>query len=76
MNIGDRVRLLHEKEEGVIRNIIDNRLVEVEIEDGFIIPVLKKELVLIASHEKEVQDLYRHEVDHKGGRERIQACIG
>jgi len=53
MHIGDRVRLLHDKEEGIIRRIIDDRLVEVEIDDGFIIPVLKKELVTIASHEKE-----------------------
>ncbi len=53
MHIGDKVRLLHDKEEGIIRRILDNRLVEVEIDDGFIIPVLKKELVTIASHEKE-----------------------
>lgn len=53
MHIGDRVRLLHDKEEGIVRRIIDDRLVEVEIDDGFIIPVLKKELVTIASYEKE-----------------------
>ncbi|MFC2123866.1 Smr/MutS family protein [Bacteroidota bacterium] len=52
MHVGDRVRLLHDKEEGIIRRILDDRLVEVEIDDGFIIPVLIKELVSIASHEK------------------------
>jgi hypothetical protein len=53
MNIGDKVRLLHGKEEGIIRRIIDQRLIEVEIEDGFLIPVLKNEIVRIASEEKE-----------------------
>jgi len=52
MNIGDKVRLLHGKEEGIIRRIINNRLVEIEIEDGFLIPVLKNEIVSIASEER------------------------
>ena len=52
MNIGDKVRMLHGTEEGIIRRVIDNRMVEVEIEDGFLIPVLKNEIVLIASEEK------------------------
>ena len=51
MNIGDKVRLLHGTEEGIIRRIIDNRTVEIEIEDGFLIPVLSKEIVLISSDE-------------------------
>jgi len=51
MNIGDKVRLLHGTEEGIIRRIIDKRTVEIEIEDGFLIPVLKKEVVLISSDE-------------------------
>jgi hypothetical protein len=53
MNIGDRVRLLHGREEGVITRLIDPKLVEVEIEDGFTIPVLKTELVTIAKEEGE-----------------------
>ncbi|GMQ27129.1 hypothetical protein Aoki45_38120 [Algoriphagus sp. oki45] len=52
MNIGDRVRLLHGKEEGVIRRISSSGKIEVEIEDGFIIPALKSEVVLIAATEK------------------------
>lgn len=52
MNIGDKVRLLHGKEEGIIRRFIDNRLVEIEIEDGFLIPVLKKEIVPLSSEER------------------------
>lgn len=53
MNIGDKVRSLHGKEEGIIRRIIDNRTVEVEIEDGFLIPFLKNELVIISGEENE-----------------------
>jgi hypothetical protein len=52
MNIGDRVRLLHGKEEGTIRKISSGGRIEVEIEDGFIIPAMKSEVVLIAAAEK------------------------
>lgn len=51
MNIGDKVRLLKGQEEGFITGFIDNKLVEVEIEDGFQIPVLKKDLVVVAKEE-------------------------
>ncbi len=51
MNIGDRVRLLHGHEEGRIVKILENGLIEIEIEDGFQIPVMKKEVVLIAREE-------------------------
>lgn len=54
MNIGDRVRLLHYTQEGIITNFLPNNLVEIEIEDGFKIPVLKQEVVLIAKEEKMV----------------------
>jgi hypothetical protein len=53
MEIGDRVRLLHGKEEGIIRRFIDHKTVEVEIEEGFLIPVLKNELVTIDRDETE-----------------------
>jgi len=59
MNIGDRVRLLHGKEEGIIRRIIDHKTVEVEIEEGFLIPVLKNELVTIAQEES---DRFKNEI--------------
>ena len=51
MNIGDKVRLLHGTEEGIIRRIIDKRTVEIEIEDGFLIPVLRQEIVIISPDE-------------------------
>ena len=51
MNIGDKVRFTHGKEQGIIRRKIDERTFEVEIEDGFLIPILKNEIVLVASEE-------------------------
>ncbi|WP_339755565.1 Smr/MutS family protein [Algoriphagus aquimarinus] len=53
MNIGDRVRLLHGNEEGIIRKISSSGRMQIEIEDGFIIPALKSELVLINAAEKQ-----------------------
>ncbi len=51
MKIGDKVRLIHGKEQGRIVRIIDQKQVEVEIEDGFRIPALRSELVVVASEE-------------------------
>ncbi|MGB5931214.1 MAG: DNA mismatch repair protein MutS, partial [Cyclobacteriaceae bacterium] len=53
MNIGDRVRMMKGSEEGVVVRFLQNDLVEVEIEDGFQIPVLKRELVVISAQEDE-----------------------
>lgn len=50
LSIGDRVRLLHGKEEGIIMRI-SGQIVEVEIEEGFILPVQVHEVVKIADHE-------------------------
>ena len=54
MNIGDRVRVLHGTEEGIITKVIDNNTLEIEIEDGFCIPVLFSEVVLIESKEEKL----------------------
>lgn len=51
MNIGDKVRVLRGKEEGIITRIIDSKLIEIEIEDGFQIPVLRNEVVVVARDE-------------------------
>ncbi|WP_162341979.1 Smr/MutS family protein [Cyclobacterium salsum] len=56
MNIGDRVRLLHGKEEGVITRLSSGGQVEIEIEDGFRIPAMKSEVVVIDKAEKEYFD--------------------
>ncbi|OJJ23340.1 hypothetical protein BKI52_02985 [marine bacterium AO1-C] len=60
MNIGDRVRMLHGTEEGIVSKINGN-IVEVEIEDGFSIPVLKNEVVVIAKEEKKRFGDYKEE---------------
>lgn len=51
MNIGDKVRLLHGREEGIITRLISATLVEVEIEEGFKIPVQRKELAMVSAEE-------------------------
>lgn len=51
MDIGDKVRLLRGSEEGIISRFLDQNLVEIEIEDGFKIPVLRNEVVVIAKEE-------------------------
>ena len=53
MKTGDRVRLLHSREEGVITRVSSGGRIEVEIEDGFRIPVMQNELVVISAVEKE-----------------------
>lgn len=51
MNVGDKVRILRGKEEGIVTRIIDQKLIEIEIEDGFQIPVLKNEVVVVSREE-------------------------
>lgn len=51
MNVGDKVRMLRGREEGIVTRIIDQKLIEIEIEDGFQIPVLKSEVVPVAREE-------------------------
>src|SRR6478735_12418472 len=51
MNIGDRVRLMHGREEGIITRFIGTDQVEIAIDGDFTIPVLRREVVLIAAEE-------------------------
>lgn len=53
MNIGDKVRMLRAKEQGVITRFLSGNQVEVEIEDGFRIPVMRSELVVVSPLENE-----------------------
>ncbi len=53
MNIGDKVRLLHSQEEGTVTKISEKGRIEIEIEDGFRIPAMKNEVVVISEVEKE-----------------------
>jgi dsDNA-specific endonuclease/ATPase MutS2 len=52
MKIGDKVRLLKGTEEGFIVSIKSN-IVEIEIEDGFTIPAVKNEVVVVDQKERE-----------------------
>ncbi|SDX41413.1 Smr/MutS family protein [Hymenobacter psychrophilus] len=51
MNIGDRVRLLTGREEGIITRVLSDELVEVAIDNDFTIPVLRREIVVVAAEE-------------------------
>ena len=53
MNIGDKVRLLHENMDGVITRFLEGNQIEIETSDGFLIPVLRQELVFIHQEEQE-----------------------
>ena len=53
MNIGDRVRSISSSEEGVITKFLPTNEVEVEIEDGFRIPYLRTDLVVVSAVEKD-----------------------
>ena len=53
MNIGDKVRMLYGKEEGVI-TAIKGDIIEVAIEDGFSIPVMRREIVIISPEEAKI----------------------
>ena len=52
MKIGDKVRMLSGTEEGIITKILQNGQVEIEIEDGFALPVMASEVVLINKQEE------------------------
>ena len=58
MKIGDKVRMLRGSEEGVITRFLEKDMIEVEIEDGFPIPVMRKEVVVVA---KEEADYFQRE---------------
>ncbi len=51
MNVGDRVRLMSGREEGIITRILENNIVEVAIDNDFTIPVARREIVVISSEE-------------------------
>lgn len=52
MNIGDKVRSMRGNEEGIITSFPNNLEVEVEIEEGFRIPFLRSDLVLVNTEER------------------------
>lgn len=56
LKIGDYVRFLNERQEGVITRIIDHQVVGVTIEDDFEINVAGNELVVVSSAETQLLD--------------------
>lgn len=54
MNVGDRVRTIRSNHEGVITRLISDQQIEVEIEDGFRLPFMKSDLVVIAREEQAI----------------------
>ncbi|WP_373512793.1 DUF2027 domain-containing protein [Persicitalea sp.] len=53
MNIGDKVRLLRGTEEGIVYAFLPGNIVEIEIEEGFRIPVLRSEVVTVSPMESQ-----------------------
>ncbi len=53
LKVGDKVKFLNERGGGVIRAIIDSKMVRLETEDGFEMPVLASELIKDFRAEKE-----------------------
>lgn len=51
MNIGDQVRFIHQTGNGIIKKILANGTLEIEIEDGFLIPAKPSEIVVVAKEE-------------------------
>lgn len=51
MKIGDKVRMIRGTEEGRVIRVINDKLVEIDIEDGFSMPALKSDLVVVAQEE-------------------------
>lgn len=52
--VGDKVSFINEKRDGVIKKIINNQMVSVEIEDGFDIPVVISEIVKMQFQESDI----------------------
>lgn len=54
MNIGDKVRLLRSKEEGIITRFLEKDIIEIAIEGDFRIPVMRREIVVVSTQEDKV----------------------
>lgn len=67
MTIGDKVRFLRSSGEGYIRKLNPDNTVDVEIEDGFIVPVLKTDVVVVAEEESKIftSPVQTHEIPVK-----------
>jgi hypothetical protein len=51
LNVGDKVSFLNERRDGIVKKVLNNKMVLVEIEAGFDIPVLSSDLIKVQSYE-------------------------
>ncbi len=51
---GDQVSFLNEKQEGIVKEILENGQIIVDLEDGFPVEVSPRELVVVKSHAENV----------------------
>jgi len=63
-NIGDRVKFLTESGGGIIRKIIGPNLVSVETEDGFEIPTLTRDVIIVSANTP-AEKLFAQEYDNE-----------
>lgn len=52
--VGDKVSFLNEKLDGIVSKIVNSTTIEVATDDGFDVPVLAKELVLVHREQTEI----------------------
>ncbi|MDD3877984.1 MAG: DUF2027 domain-containing protein [Bacteroidales bacterium] len=64
LNIGDKVSFLNEKGSGIVKKNISHELVSVEIEDGFEIPVMVKELIKLSSPDLPKENFRNETIDN------------
>lgn len=63
--VGDRVKFLTEAGGGIIRKVVGPNLVNVETEDGFEIPTLTRDLILIEAGKSAAEKLFVKQMDQK-----------
>ncbi len=59
--IGDYVRFINERQEGVVTNLIDHQLIGVTIDGDFEITVLASEVVLVHTEENQISEVVQQE---------------
>lgn len=60
IKVGDRVKFLNDTGSGTVSGIIDERMVNVRIEDGFDVPVLVSELIMDSDESKLIEKVDEH----------------
>lgn len=77
MNIGDKVRTKHGSEEGIVVKLLPDNIIEIEIEEGFTIPLVKSDVVIVHQAERnEFAPSERSTTTNTPTRERILATSG